>query len=167
MLLSQLMIATRMRCIKMARPSKVDTTLTKETLEKIGLMASKGVIDSEIAFNIGVAYSTFREWVKIHPKLSAVLKIHKQVADEKVELSLYQRAMGWEYTEETKERKYNVDTDEYEMILTKTVKKQVLPDTTAMIFWLKNRKPDEWKDRVETYNIPDDAQDEKISEYEN
>jgi len=150
----------------MARPSKADSILTDKTLKQIGVMASTGITDSEIAFNIGIAYSTFREWVKIHPKLSAALKKYKAVADDNVERSLYQRAMGWEYTEETRERVFNKELEQFEMVLTKTVTKQVLPETTAMIFWLKNRKPDEWKDRVENYFIPEDEQDSKMSEYE-
>lgn len=133
----------------MGRLSKADTILTKETLRKIKKWAAEGMIDSEIAHNIGIAYSTFREWVKKYDKLSATLKMSKDVADDKVEKSLYERALGWEYTEETKERKFNTDTNQYEMVLTKTVKKQVLPETTAMIFWLKNRRPDIWKDRQE------------------
>ena len=43
--------------------------------------------------------------------------------------------------------KLNDETGEYEMVTTKEVVKEVTPDTTAQIFWLKNRKPEEWRDR--------------------
>ena len=70
----------------------------------------------------------------------------KEVVDFEVENMLYKRAMGYEY-DEVKE--------EYEMgVLTKRTitKKTVVPDTSAQIFWLKNRKPTEWRDRREVDN---------------
>lgn len=57
---------------------------------------------------------------------------------------MLKRALGYEYTEVTKE------LTESGMTVTKEVIKQQVPDTTAQIFWLKNRKPKEWRDRKET-----------------
>ncbi len=147
----------------MGRPSKAKKWLTEDGLKKISEWATGGMTDIEIAFNMGIAYSTFREWVKNHPKFSAAIKKYKETADDNVERSLYQRAMGWEYTEETHERWFNKETGKYEMVLTKTVKRQVLPETLATIFWLKNRRPDDWRDRQE---ISFDNIETSVEEYD-
>ena len=54
---------------------------------------------------------------------------------------MLKRALGYKYTEVTKER------IEGGFVVTKEVTKEVVPDTTAQIFWLKNRKPNEWRDK--------------------
>lgn len=124
--------------------AKYTEWLTEEGLIKIEGWARDGLIDKQIAENIGVAYSTFREWVKKFPALSAALKKGKEVVDRQVENALFKSATGYEYTEVTKELTENG------MEITKKVTKQVAPNPTAAIFWLKNRKPDEWRDRKET-----------------
>ena len=124
--------------------AKYTEWLTEEGLIKIEGWARDGLIDKQIAQNIGVAYSTFREWVKKFPALSASLKKGKEVVDRQVENALFKSATGYEYTEVTEE------LTEKGMEITKKVTKQVAPNPTAAIFWLKNRKPDEWRDRKET-----------------
>ncbi|MHA6257860.1 helix-turn-helix domain-containing protein [Enterococcus faecalis] len=124
--------------------AKYTEWLTDEGLIKIEGWARDGLIDKQIAQNIGVAYSTFREWVKKFPALSASLKKGKEVVDRQVENALFKSAIGYEYTEVTEELTENG------MEITKKVTKQVAPNPTAAIFWLKNRKPDEWRDRKET-----------------
>ncbi|WBY90949.1 HNH endonuclease [Enterococcus casseliflavus] len=235
--------------------AKYSEWITEEGLTRIEGWAIDGLADKQIAENIGVAYSTFREWVKKFPALSASLKKSKDVVDRQVENALFKRAIGYEYTEVTKER--IVDTgqkkrhegqseltqEEWEMakayfrfhcaycgqedeltkdhldplnnkgsltvsnvvpacrscnsskkdhqwlawfqkrkfynrdrarkitdyidfvlsmpskpdinkdtslVITKEVTKQVAPDTGAAAFWLKNRKPDVWRDKKET-----------------
>ena len=77
-----------------------------------------------------------------------------------MENALLKRALGYEYQEVTRERtvikddKGQIVTDIhgfpcYKMVVVKTVKKEVAPDTTAQIFWLKNRKPEKWRDKQE------------------
>lgn len=68
----------------------------------------------------------------------------KEVVDREVENALLKRALGYSYDEITQE------TVDGELEVTKVVTKQAIPDTTAQIFWLKNRKPKEWRDRKET-----------------
>ena len=68
------------------------------------------------------------------------LTVNKEVADARVESALYKRAIGYEYTETSKE----VGPDGVKI---KTTTKQVAPDVTAQIYWLKNRRPDRWKDK--------------------
>ena len=124
--------------------AKYTEWITEEGLLKIEGWARDGLTDKQIAENIGVAYSTFRDWIKRFPALSAPLKRGKEVIDRQVENALLKRALGYEYVETTKE------LTDLGLTVTKQVTKQVSPDTTAQIFWLKNRKPKEWRDKKET-----------------
>ena len=124
--------------------AKYTKWITEEGLLKIEGWARDGLTDKQIAENIGVAYSTFRDWIKRFPALSAPLKRGKEVIDRQVENALLKRALGYEYVETTKE------LTDLGLTVTKQVTKQVAPDTTAQIFWLKNRKPQEWRDKKET-----------------
>lgn len=138
---------------------KVEYWLTNDGLNLIRGWARTGLTDKEIAENMKVAYSTFRVWRDKNSALSAALKESKESADYNVENSLYKRANGYEYTETTKELRINPRTGNYELMVTKEVTKQVIPDTTAQIFWLKNRQADKWKDKVEK---SDNNSDDKV-----
>lgn len=96
---------------------------------------------------MGVAYSTLRTWRDKFSALSAALKKGKEVIDRQVENALLKRALGYEYEEVTRELGVNPATGNKELVVTKVVRKEVQPDTTAQIFWLKNRKPDVWRDK--------------------
>lgn len=109
--------------------------------------ARDGTIDEDIARKLGVAYSTFREYVKKYPALAAALKRGKEVADVEVENALFKRAVGYTYDEVTREGAIDPETGEKLLVVTKVVTKEVQPDVTAQIFWLKNRRPDKWRDR--------------------
>lgn len=99
--------------------------------------ARDGLTDEQIAKNLGIAYSTFREYKNKYSALSAALKKGKEVIDYEVENALLKRVLGYEYEEVTYEHGEE----------TKRVLKHVVPDTTAQIFWLKNRKPQQWRDK--------------------
>lgn len=122
--------------------SKYETNVLPK-LFLIECWARDGLTDEQIAKNLGVAYSSFRKYRDNNVALSAALKKGKEVIDCEVENALLKRAMGYSYTETTSERINN------EMVVTKKVEKEVQPDTTALIFWLKNRKPANWRDRQE------------------
>lgn len=135
---------------KGGRKSKYHTHVEPKLFE-VECWARDGLIDEQIAKNLGVAYSTFREYVKKYPALSAALKKGKEVIDYEVENALLKRALGYQYDEVTRElaEVLNTETGEYEKVLieTKRVAKEVQPDVTAQIFWLKNRRPDKWRDK--------------------
>lgn len=119
--------------------AKYTEWLTREGLLKIEGWAKDGLIDEQIAKNMGVAYSTFKEWKKRFPDLSDVLKRSKEVVDREVENALFESAKGFVYEEEAV-------TNTGEVV---TVKKYSKPNVTAIIFWLKNRKRNEWRDKQE------------------
>lgn len=124
--------------------AKINDWLENDKLILLEGWARDGLTDEQIAKNIGIATSTFYEWKKKEIEFSEALKKGKEVIDFEVENALLKKALG--YTITIKEEK--LDKDGCVHTLEKDV--HIPPDTTAQIFWLKNRKPNNWKDRVET-----------------
>lgn len=115
-------------------------------LEPDGLLllegwARDGLADEQIAHNIGISRGTLYDWKKAYPDISNALKRGKEVVDIEVENALLKRAMGYDYVEERVEVNGNGKRK-----VTQTTK-HVPGDTTAQIFWLKNRRPDKWRDK--------------------
>lgn len=133
---------------------KYQQWLTNDGLLKIQGWARDGLTDEQIAHNMGIAYSTLRVWKDKYQTLSAALKKGKEVVDREVENALLKRAIGYTYEEK------HVENGQVKKIITK----EVVPDTTAQIFWLKNRKPKYWRDRVELHEDDDDNVKAYISE---
>lgn len=131
---------------------KYEQWLTEEGLLQLEAWARNGLTDEQIAANMGITRSTLNEWKKKYSDISDTLKRGKDIVDIQVENALLKRALGYTYIETTQEL-----VDDYDphtglktgshMEVTKTVTKEVQPDTTAQIFWLKNRKPDTWRDK--------------------
>lgn len=126
---------------------KYEKWLEPDGLLLLEAWARDGLTDEQIAHNMGISRSTLNEWKKKYRIISDTLKRGKEVVDVQVENALLKRALGYSYTEITKERGRNPKTGEVEMVITKTVAKEVQPDVTAQIFWLKNRRPDLWRDK--------------------
>lgn len=120
---------------------KYEYWLTPEGLLKLEAWARDGLIDVQIAKNIGISRSTLNEWKKKYSVISDTLKRGKEIVDIEVENALLKRALGYAYVETKKE------VSKKDGIKTTTTIKEVLPDVTAQIYWLKNRKPQQWRDR--------------------
>jgi len=127
--------------IRQGRPSKYQP----EFAEQAEKLCKLGATDAELADFFDVAVRTISYWAVAHPEFLHALKAGKEVADARVERSLFQRAVGFEM-------------DAVKIISSKGVgsmpqvvryRERVAPDTTACIFWLKNRKKDEWRDKQE------------------
>lgn len=121
----------------------------KDKLTLVEGWARDGLTNEQIADNLGIGKTTFYRMIKEHSELLEHLKKGKEVIDYEVENALLKRALGYKYEEKTYESIYNKKLDMYTEKLTKRVTKQVAPDTTALIFWLKNRKPKQWRDKVD------------------
>ena len=120
---------------------KYEYWLTPEGLLKIEGWARDGLTDEQIAENVGINPATLYVWKKKYNEISESLKKGKEVVDRQVENALLKRALGYEYEEVKEKFEGNVMTE-------RTVtKKEVVPDVTAQIFWLKNRKREAWADR--------------------
>lgn len=120
------------------RPSKIksiDMSLVKS-------YSARGYTDAELAKIFNVTEQTINNWKKDYPEFFESLKSGKMLADCKVEASLYQRACGYSHPE------VHITTYEGKVTLTPIIK-HYPPESTAMIFWLKNRKPGEWREKQE------------------
>lgn len=124
---------------KNGRPTKFDGDIAA----RLCFLAEKGLIDAELAYAVGISESTLNEWKKM-PDFSESLKAAKSIPDSKVESSLYQRAIGGQMIKETQS---TVDAQGGKTI--RETIKELAPDATSMIFFLKNRKPDAWRERQE------------------
>lgn len=120
----------------MARPSK----FKPEFVELARKLAALGATDREAADFFEVDEATLHRWKHTQPEFCESLKVGKETADARVEQSLYRRAVG--YSHDAVKIAINAEGKVTEAPFTE----HYPPDTTAMIFWLKNRKPGEWRD---------------------
>lgn len=123
---------------KVGRPS----ALRPEFLEQVVHLCRLGATDLEIADFFKVDVRTVYRWQSHNPEFRQARKTGKDAADERVERSLYARANGYEH-EEVDIRVVNGE------IVQTPIRKFYPPDTTAGIFWLKNRRSQEWRDQQE------------------
>jgi hypothetical protein len=121
---------------KGGRPSKFNETVRDKILE----LAEEGKTEEQIAEIIGIHVNTLRNWKGKHPTFLWALKESKGVADDLVEASLFQRAIGYTHPEE----KVFCHLGQ---LVKHQGQKHIPPDVTAQIFWLKNRRPDEWREK--------------------
>jgi hypothetical protein len=129
----------------MARPTKYLDWIHPAWAQSL---AMEGLIEDEIAERMGIVRSTLNKWKNEKPEFSDAIKMGKEPADSTVKVSLFKRANGYSY----KEKQVVVEMDKegnQKPARIITTEKVVLPDVTAQIFWLKNRKPTEWKDKHE------------------
>ena len=126
----------------MAR-GKFEYWLTEDGLTLLEGWARDGLTDAQMAGNMRINPATLYDWKKKYPQISQALKKGKEVVDIQVENALLKRALGYDFQEEKIEKS---DKDGVKVVQTV---KHIPPDTTAQIFWLKNRRPDRWRDKPE------------------
>lgn len=122
----------------MGRPTK----FKPEYCEKVAKLCRQGATDREIADFLKINEATLYRWKLEHPKFCEVLKTAKAEADDRVIESLYRRAVGYSHDD------VHISNFQGEITVTPIVK-HYAPDTVAAIFWLKNRRPQEWRDKRE------------------
>lgn len=127
--------------------------LTKDGLLRIEGWARDGLSLSQIAHNIGVADSTFRKWRDEHEAISAAIKRGNAPVDLEVENAMLKSALGHK---ETVRKAIKVKTEKQKVGEGKIVEEHIEyvdeevyipPQVIAQIFWLKNRRPDRWKEK--------------------
>lgn len=107
----------------------------------LGAWARDGLSEEQISKNMGISRSTLKEWKQKYPAISATLKKGKQVADIEVENALFKRATGYE----VEETKVEIDSNGKKHMV--KITKHIAPDPTSIIYWLKNRRPEKWRDK--------------------
>lgn len=123
----------------MSRPSKYQPEFAAQAAK----LCKLGATDRELADFFGVCEATINNWKAEFPEFLESLKIGKEAADNRVEQSLYRRALGYSHDA------VKILQAGGEVVNAPYVE-HYPPDTTACIFWLKNRKPADWRDKVET-----------------
>jgi len=118
------------------------TLYRKEYAPQAFKLIRMGATQVDIAEFFGVSTGTVRKWAMTHPEMARALTRTDDEATVLVELSLFNRAIGYSYPD--------VDIRVVDGKIFKTeVMRHVPPDVTAAIFWLKNRKPERWRDKVD------------------
>jgi hypothetical protein len=144
----------------MGRPSKAAEWLTEEGLLRVKGWARDGLTNDQIAKNIGVHISTFCEWQNKYPEFSNAIKDGKAPVDTEVENALLKSALGYYVTVrkpiklKTKRQLAGKGTIEEERIEYADEQVYVQPQVVAQLFWLKNRKPAQWREKP----VPDVVQ---------
>lgn len=118
------------------------TKFKEEYCEQAYKLCLLGADDKQLADFFGVEEKTVNNWKIAYPKFLQSLKDGKDVADANVAKSLYNRATGYTHDD--------VHISNYQGEITVTeIKKHYAPDPTSMIFWLKNRQKDKWRDKTD------------------
>jgi hypothetical protein len=122
------------------RPTKFNTRMCPRVYK----LALLGATDAQIADFLGISTATLDAWKNEHPRFLSALKRGKDAADAMVAKSLYHRALGYKH----KAVKIFADPKTGAEKIVEYVE-HYAPDTTACIFWLKNRQRAAWRDRVD------------------
>lgn len=131
------------------RVAKYQEWITEDGLLLIRRWARNGLTDAEIAQQMEIGYTTLKEWKKKYPSIRAALKKTKEMYDSEVEEALEKSAIGYYVEEEEWVNKWDPSEKQFKLTLAKRTKKWIKPDTTAQIFWLKNRDKLHWRDKQE------------------
>lgn len=119
------------------RPVGRPTSFKPEYVEQAVKLCNMGATDAEMAEFFDVSTVTFYAWQKAHPEFLNAIQLSKDAHDNRVERSLYQKAVGYD-------RVIQKATPSGQVV---TVKEFFPPDTASAIFWLKNRRSQKWRDR--------------------
>jgi len=118
-----------------------------EYVEQAAKLCALGATDDEMADFFGVHRATLYRWKLEHSDFCDAIRSAKEIADERVERSLYQKATGYDVTEE---QAVKLKVEQYEeKVEVVEIRKHIPADTTAAIFWLKNRRSQNWRDKTE------------------
>lgn len=129
------------------RKGKYEEWLTEDGLTRLTGWARDGLTEPQICQNMGIGISTLTEWKTKFPAIAASIKKGREPVDIQVENALLRRALGYDY-EETITEVEDLGGGKTKKHVRK-VTKHVPADTTAQIFWLKNRKPKQWREKME------------------
>ena len=154
---------------------KSDQWRTEDGLIKIQGWARDGLTDQQIAHNCGVSDTTLRNWKHSFPEIAEALRKGKEVVDREVENALFKSAMGFmqkvKKPVRIREAEYDPKTGKKIKDIEKWVQIEeevyIAPQVTAQIFWLKNRKPDQWREKNDLTLTPSNGVLESLMELHN
>lgn len=120
---------------------KYQRWLTPDGLTLLEGWARDGLTDEQLARKMRVSCCTLYDWKNRYPEISEALKKGKEVVDIEVENALLKRALGYDVEESV------VEESDVNGRKTRTTVRHVPADVTAQIFWLKNRRPEVWREK--------------------
>jgi hypothetical protein len=126
-------------------PAGRPTSFKPEYVEQARKLCLLGATDPELADFFDVCRATIDNWKNEFPEFLDALKSGKKIADMHIAQKLFNRAEGATWTEQQAFKVKKPDGGEEVIVV--DVKKGAPPDTTAIIFWLKNRAPKAWRDK--------------------
>lgn len=154
--------------MSVSKRAKYQEYLTEDGLLRIESWASDGLTNEDIAHNMGIARQTLSSWCNKYPSINDALKKGREPVVRRLENSLIKKAQGFEYEEVTTEMWVD-DNGEKRQKVSKH-KKYSAPDTSALIFLLKNYKPNKYrnyndltKKQIETEMRKVEAEIDKIN----
>jgi hypothetical protein len=127
--------------VKMGRPSAYEPEYHNKVVHAL---ARAGLSEDVIASEIGISRATMFNWKKKYPDFLNAISAGKEEADDIVKASLYQRATGYDHKAVKIFMPANADSPVYAPYV-----EHVPPDVGAIKMWLTNRKPKDWKDKVD------------------
>lgn len=133
--------------------SKVDEWLKEEKLELLRCWARDFTL-SDIAKKIGVSEKTLISWRKTYPEIEQAIKDGKEIVDYRVENALLKVALGYTTTD-VKTIISPPDKNGNRAIRVEKIEREVPPNPTAIMCWLNNRKPEQWKRNRDTLYTKD------------
>jgi hypothetical protein len=101
-----------------------------------------GATDAEMADFFGVEERTINNWKIDHPNFFQSMQRGKLIADANVSEKLYHRAIGYSHEAE---KIFNNGGE----IVRAEYTEHYPPETAAIKLWLLNRRPKDWKDKIE------------------
>lgn len=126
---------------------KYEHWLKPEGLAQLEMWARQGLTSADIAKNIGIARQTFEKWKADYADIGDSIKKGNVCADQVIENALYRRAQGYDAIEQEKRLLPDPVTGDLVLMVVKERVRHIPPDTTAQIFWLKNRCPEVWREK--------------------
>ena len=121
--------------------------LTEDGLLQVHGWARDGLTDEQIAGNMGIGMSTYYRWQQQYGEFREAIKKGKAPVDIQVENALLKRALGYDYEETVTEIQQGADGREIKHV--RRIRKHMPPEVGAIVFWLKNRRPGKWRDKVD------------------
>lgn len=136
----------------MGRPSSYREEYAEQAKK---LCEQFGAIDGDLSVFFGVSTRTINTWKLKHPKFRKALAVGKDAADDRVEKALYDRCVGYTFTEEKVFQHQGV-------IVRAEVETHIAPDPKACMYWLGNRRRDRWSFRPDGDPKGDEPTPERI-----
>jgi hypothetical protein len=129
--------------VKMGRPTGYRPEMAAIAKRAMALGATRHELAEILQVNLSTTYS----WAIQHEDFAEAIKIGTELSNDRVEASLYRKAVGFEFDSE--KVAFGKDGE----VLRAKTREVVHPDTGSAIFWLKNRRPDQWRERQENVNL--------------